>query len=348
MALTGAPLLVLSFVATLAAAALTVRFWRRGGRSRVLTRAGCVLLCEALALFTAGVAVNDYFDGLYPSWSTLFQPDATPSTPAAIAAGPDTQLDLWLKGHVADAAELGLVFDWQPRELAAWRLPAAPIVYVPPAYFTQADLRFPVVMVIAPSKAGPGQAGWDQATVAALVATSSADPVPAILVFLRVDQAGSAGLIEQDLPAQLDADLRVNGRGWAVVGVGTDAALALSVLAGAPLRYRSTILVAGGDGVLSNQVVLQAHHLPVDQAALLIVGAPATTGPGGSTGGQGGGDQVTDAPSGPPDLTGSGVVNLESVTQPAQRLAVALRWAYQQLPAPLRAASPAPLPSGRR
>jgi hypothetical protein len=132
VALTGSPLLVLSLIATLGAVVMTALCWRRGGRVRVLTRTGCILLCQALALFTGGLFINDTFDDLYPSWSTLFQPDTAPS-PTTIAAGPDTSLDLWLKGHVTDAGRKGLVFDWKPRELPSWRLPAAPTVYVPPS-----------------------------------------------------------------------------------------------------------------------------------------------------------------------------------------------------------------------
>ena len=346
MALTGSPLLVLSVLATLGTVTLTVLCWRRGGRLRVLTRTTCILLCEALALFSGGLAVNDAFDDLYPSWSTLFQPDTEPS-PATIAVGPDASLDVWLKGHVADARSKGLVFDWKPRELPGWQLPAAPTVYVPPAYFTDAQLRFPVVVLVAPSKAGPSQSGWNPATVAALVSATSADPVPAILVFLRADRADTARLLEQDLPDRLDTDVRVNGRGWAVVGVGTDAGLALGALAGAPQRYRSAVVVAGSDDVVGAPLVAQAHQSRVDQAVLVIVG--------GSVGGQGGGGQITDGPASGPPTNGptaagpsTGAVSTVSVQPPEKRLGVALLWAYQQLSPPLAApvgGPPRPLPA---
>jgi hypothetical protein len=204
-------------------------------------------------------------------------------------------------------------------------------------------VRFPVVVLVAQSKAGPGQAGWDPGTVAALIAESSADPVPAILVFLRVDRADAAGLLEQELPAQLDADIRVNGRGWAVVGVGTDAGLALDALGGAPHRYRSAGVVAGAGGLLGAPVVAQAQRCRADQAILLIVG--------GGSGGQGGGEPVTDGPT-PSSGPGPVAVTTELVPPPDKRLVVALRWAYQQLSPPLSAPvggpPPLPAPSGSR
>ncbi len=346
MALTGTPLFALSFVALLGSLALTVICWRRGGRLRVLSRAGCILLCEALLLFTGGLAINDSFDGLYPSWSTLFQPDPSPSSSSdPIAAAPGTSLDLWLRGHASEGAKAGLVFSWKPRDLAAWHLPVTPAMYIPPTYFADAHLRFPVVVVVAPATAGPDESGWDPSTLAPLVAASTADPVPAILVFLRMDHP-DPGLLERDLPARLEADIRVNHRGWALVGVGSDGAVGLAGLAGAPQRYRSASVVAGTDGVVGPALEAQAHHVRIDQAVLLIAGPAATATPG--AGGQGGGGQMSDDSGGSGDSAGT--VAVQFVARPSQRLPAALRWVYQQLSPTLTGqyGGPVPSPSGQR
>jgi hypothetical protein len=228
VSLTGAPLLVLGILASLGALVATIRYWRRGGRWRILTRTVGILVCEVLALATAGLIVNHALDDLFPSWSALFGPDRAVAAPT-IVADPTTGLDEWLRGHRAEGERHGLTFEWKPVGAAAWHLPAPPVISVPPAYFTATALRFPVVLVLSPAK------------LAAPVADG-----PAIVVYLRVDRP-DAMLLTQELPERLDGDLRVLARGWAVVGVGTDAGAGPLALTRAPTRFWSAVEVPEGN-----------------------------------------------------------------------------------------------------
>jgi hypothetical protein len=250
VSLTGLPLLVFSVLAAVAALILTVRYWGRGGRWRAVTRTVSVLLCEALALFAGGVIVNHALGDLFPSWSALLQQDRT-APPPPVVADPATRLDVWLRSRALEGEHNGLVFDWRPVDATAWHLPDPPTIYVPPAYFTQHSARFPVVLVIAPSKDGPAQAAWDARKVNLLVPRTGGEVTPAVLVFLRVDHP-DVTLLAQTLPERLDEDLRTSPRGWGVIGVAFDAAVALDSLVRAPLRFWSAAVVADGTGWLPN------------------------------------------------------------------------------------------------
>jgi hypothetical protein len=312
VSLTGLPLLVCGIVATLLGFAATVFLWRRGGRLRLLSRTGLVLLCEALAVFTGAIATNRALD-LYPSWATLFQ-KAAPPPPQNAVADPATSLDVWLKGRAADGARKGLYFDWKPDGLASWHLAAVPTVFVPAAYFTSTALLFPVVVVAAPDKVGPPQAGWDDKQAADVVRAAEGDGNPAIVVFLRTAKPDAGPLLATDLPTRLDNDLRVGPRGWAAVGIGVDAPMALSALAEKPGRYRAAVAIAEGGALLPATVTAKAAKVPVDQSAT--------------------------------------VIDANTFGRPQDRLPEALRWACDEVPAPLAppitgpvGTAPAPTPA---
>jgi hypothetical protein len=340
VSLIGLPLLVTSIVATLAGFAATVVLWGRGGRLRVPTRTVLILLCEALVIFSAAIVVNRSLD-LYPSWSTLVQKAAPPPPPDAVA-DPATSLEVWLKARATGGATNGLVFDWKVAE-ASWHLATAPTVYVPPAYFTSTALRFPVVVVLAGARSGPAQAAWDPHRVAQLAHATGTGANPAVLVFLRLARPAASALLATQLPGRLDGALRVRQRGWAVIGIGGEAGTGLTALADQPARYWAGAVVADGGAGLSAAIVNRARKLRLDQTVLLV--APA----GGGLGGSGAGK-----PSGTAGTGGSAdPVTQDAVARPDDRLSDALRWAYQELPAPLAApvtapvgTAPAPTPAG--
>jgi hypothetical protein len=70
MALTGWPLLAASVLALALAAGGCVVLWRRPRRWPLPLRAGALLLCEVLLLWSAAVTLNRGLD-LYPTWSSL-------------------------------------------------------------------------------------------------------------------------------------------------------------------------------------------------------------------------------------------------------------------------------------
>jgi len=250
VALTGLPLLVLAIAAALAAFGLTIRYWPRGGRWRILTRTTGVLVCEALVLFTAGLVVNRALDNLFPSWTTLLHQDSAPP-PAALAA-PRSRLDAWLHTRAAQGAREGLVVDWTPPAARSWSLSAIPVLAVPPDYFTATAARFPVVVVVTPDGVPP-----------------PIDP-PAIVVVLRTDRLDPT-FLTRTLPAALGADLRVAPHGWGVVGVGADAAAGLDALDRDSARYWSAVAAADAADRLPD-AVFAPRDLAGGQAALTIAG----------------------------------------------------------------------------
>jgi hypothetical protein len=234
VSLTGVPLLVLSSLAALGVLAGTVWFWRGTAWWRPVVRAAGILACEALVLFTAGLVVNRSLE-IFPSWSALFNRHKA-APPPTVVADPGTRLDVWLHSRAVEGARNGLVFEWRPAGAAAWHLAAAPVIYVPPRYFTATALRFPVVLVVAPSHAGPAQGGWDPHKLNQVLPHADAEVNPAVLVFLRTDHPDET-VLTHVVPAQLDEDLRAAARGWAVVGVDGDAGAAFAALHREPLRF---------------------------------------------------------------------------------------------------------------
>jgi hypothetical protein len=316
VSLTGLPLLILSIVAAVGALVGTILLWSRGGRARLFTRTASILLCEALAVFAGAIAANRALD-LYPSWSTFFA-KAKPPPPAAKAVdAPPTVLNEYLAAHAQQGKQAGLALPWQPAGGAAWDLSGQPTLFLPPAYFTEATKSFPVIVVIAPSGSGPSQAGWDPQRVPALVGQASPS-TPAILVLLRLDPPAPDAPLIAGLATGLEQDLRVGRYGWAAVGVGGDAMVALDLLRAQPGRYASAALVAGGTGQVPVAWVGAVRAIRPGQSALIVAATPPVQ-------------------QGPP-------LAIDLVTPPELRLPDALRSTYPLLPPPL--AAPVPGPAG--
>ena len=321
MSLTGLPLLVFGIMASLGAFGLTIWAWGRGGWWRPVTRTLGVLLCEALVLGTVGVAVNRSLE-IFPSWSALLDQDRPPPPPTTIVADPTTKLDVWLHDRASEGARSGLVFEWKSTEVKAWHLPAPPVIYVPPRYFTATTARFPVVLIIAPAHAGPAQGGWDPHKVN-LPLRADADVDRAVVLFLRTDHA-DPGMFARSLPRVLDEDLRTSARGWAVIGVGPDGGLGFAALSEEPVRFWSAVGVADDLGRLPKDLD-KAHRYLDWQATLTIVGPPH--------------GHPSGAPSPTPTASpsGSGKSPVRVVTRVQDRVPEALHWVYGRLPAPLTA-----------
>jgi hypothetical protein len=241
VSLTGWPLLVTSVLASMGAIAGTIWCWGRGGWWRTVIRTAGVLVCEALLLFTAGLIVNRSLGDLFPSWSALLDQDKK-APPPTVVADPATKLDTWLHSKAIEGTHNGLVFEWHPSGAAAWHLPAPPVIYVPPRYFTAKTARFPVVLVLAPAKAGPAQGAWDPHKINLIVPRADGADTPAVIVFLRTDHPDAA-VLTRTLPRVLDGDLRTTSRAWGLVGVDADAAAGLDALVQDPLRFWSAAAV---------------------------------------------------------------------------------------------------------
>ncbi len=236
MSLTGVPLLVACWLGTKLVVGLTIIGWRYGGRVRLLTRTVSILACEAVLLFTFGVAANRALD-LYPSWAVLLHPVPKPKS----VETPVGRLDGWLRAQDAqdvqgaqDGAH-GVTFTWQPPGWTSWGLAGAPKVFVPPAYFapTGTGLHFPAIVVVTPAGSG-----------------DVTDPIKAttqaIAVVVHPARAGDAGTLADELPYALNLDLRVNPHGWALIGAGADERLVLAVLGERPERYQEAALIVDG------------------------------------------------------------------------------------------------------
>ncbi|WP_067499678.1 hypothetical protein [Actinoplanes sp. TFC3] len=127
MRLTGLPLIALAGSGALAALALTIRFWSRGGRRRrLLTRTTGVLCVQILAVAAVALAYNRA-QTFYPSWSDLVAEGsaAAPPPPPPAAAGP------------ADPAPTSLAWAGAPVQVSA-----------PAGYATRSPVRFPVIVVL--------------------------------------------------------------------------------------------------------------------------------------------------------------------------------------------------------
>jgi hypothetical protein len=322
VSLTGLPLLILSVIATVGALAATIFFWRRGApRFQALTRTLCVLLCEALALFTGGLVMNRALD-LYPSWSTLMHQNDGGKAPANAVVDSTTNLDTWLRSQAAEGSKNGLAFDWKPPEWTSWHLVTPPTIYLPPAYFSGDTLHFPVIIVAGPPKATAQQAGWDGKQVSKLVHAAAPEEASAIVIFLRVEHPDSGQLLGKLLPARLNEDLRVGPHGWAVVGIGADAPFGVAALAEQPGRYRSAAAIADVPGALP-RTGFGTHKFLAAQPMLIVEGPGAP-------------------PAGLSASTDTGL-QIQVVPQLSDRLAAALRWTFPLLPAPLGVALTGPV-----
>ncbi|MGR6319632.1 hypothetical protein Q2K19_27745 [Micromonospora soli] len=230
MSLTGLPLLALIGAAAAGAAAVTARTWRRPGRRRALTRAAALLLTEALALLTVGVAANRA-EQFYPTWSDLLPADATRQHTAATRPG---RLDRWLTARAALTRADPVSFAWHPPRWTSWPLTAAPTVVVPADYPRHPTWRYPVVVLT-------DQADPARETAAAHAAEDHAGPT--VLVFTHLRATATPDILTDGLPTSLARDLRVTTHSWALVAPTGLAPLARAVVRAAPTRYPTLVLL---------------------------------------------------------------------------------------------------------
>jgi len=319
MSLTGLPLFVLCLIATLGALTLVIVLWRRLGRFRVAGRTLGIVLCEALALASLGLAVNRNGD-FYPTWSALLGGVRTRSQPHALS----TNLTDWLHARTAEGERDGLVFTWKPPTESAWHLAAAPIVYLPPAYFHRADSSFPVAVVVAPASLARNPGAWGDRGISRLVASTAVAAMPAVVVLVRPSNAVAATslslTLRRGLPARLGGDLRVTAHSWAIIGVGAEAPIALEVYAHEPGRFSALGLLAVGSTPLPAGLVSDARRLAPGSSVLVVAGAT------------------------PHRTAGRARSSLSVAEPPGSQLATVLAWAYAQMPPALAAPLLADLP----
>ncbi|GAA1794584.1 hypothetical protein HC028_22335 [Planosporangium flavigriseum] len=313
MSLTGLPLLITGVVVTLVLAVATGLYWRWTARAtqrvvlvRTVLRPLALLLTEAVAVATAAIGANRALE-IYPSWSVLFGGARTVDgarTADKATTAPSAGLEEWLHGQAKHGRGSGLAFAWKPAEALAWRLPSPPVVAVPDIYFQDRVARFPVIVVVAPSRARAAAAGWDDDRQALQIAHSGR---PAVVVFVRLDDPAAAlPVLATALPDQLGRDLRVQPVGWAVAGVGPDQRSALDLLQQNGDRYRAAALVDDGTHGPDAHLVDRARHAAPGLSLRLVAATPAAAG-----------------------------LDSDVVHQPTARLTAALRWLGHQTPPPL-------------
>jgi hypothetical protein len=220
VALTGVPLIVLACLVAAAAVAATALVWSRFGRWRLLTRTVGLLLSEVLLVAAVGLVVNRV-DQFYPSWQALRGDTGTVTVTPTRAAG---RLDRTLAGQRAGVP-------WRPPDLGRWRLAAVPDVVVPNGYRQRPADAFPVLLALTAT---------GDAAKAARAAAGTPDVVTVVLAPSPRTTAAALATLE----AQLARDLRVTGRGWALLTDAAHAVLAGALLRAAPTRYAALVVTA--------------------------------------------------------------------------------------------------------
>jgi len=232
--ITGVPLILLVAFGTLAAVAATVLVWNRFGRVRYVSRAGGVLLAEALLLVTAGLAVNRS-EQFYPTWDALVgtksaDESAVNTTNGSMYRSGPGALDHGLLASAGAHAGAAQTFPWRSAGWRGWGLAAAPIVITPPGYLLHPTWSYSAVVVIG---------GWSATVEESAARRATATGLSAVVVFATTTAATTAPELATALPGQLGRDLRVTTHRWAMVAADADAALAESAVDDAALRYPS-------------------------------------------------------------------------------------------------------------
>lgn len=266
----GGPLLfVVGAVLVLATAAAVVGGPRWGPPwVRVVQRTVLVLSAQVVALVMVALVVNDW-GSFYGSWTDLFGgPTGVVTTAAGGRSGQDgargtrgalplQPTDWSAAKQYSQRGELGSM------ELAGRRsgLRARALVYLPPEYFgPDAHTRFPVVEVF------PGYPGDVRQLVTRLgFPTALLDGIrghrlrPMILVMVNPSVVPPRDtectnvphgpqvvtFLTQDVPADLEADLRVTSSGWGLLGQSTGGYCAAKLAMMAPRRFGTAVSLSG-------------------------------------------------------------------------------------------------------
>ena len=331
MPLISIRLIALSAAITLAVAAGTVLLWRRNGRWRHVSRVLGVLLTEAFLVLTAGLIVNRS-EQFYPTWKSLTVTAENESE--IVAPTPDGLLDGYLRQYTERDGDA--VAPWQPAGWKAWNLGGAPTLTAPAAYLAKSTSSFPVVLALTGAKQK-----WDTAKAGALAKEIGA---PAVMLVTPVSQETTATDLGVTIPTEISHDLRVHGFLWALVAPIDEAVKAVQVIAVAPNRFTSLVLVADTAGATVPAEAQVPKDIPV---AVVHPAQPA--GRRHDTAENVAGDIALRChpsslcepgppgldPGGPERSTGNaaGAVQLRSAD--GREWATALRWACAQTPAPL-------------
>jgi len=243
---TGLPLILLTGVLAVLAAAVTVRFWRASGSWRLPVRVTGLLLVESLVVLIVGLIANR-IDGFYPSWQALT--GDTGALTQSVSQQPGR-----LDGSLAAGAAAGPGLSWSPPEATAWRL-AAPARIIPPSgYAGRPDHSFPVIVVLA----GPGET---------LPVHARSESVPDVLTLVVTPAPTTVANDLLTIPARLERDARVTATGWAVVADRRFATLAEQWRALAPDQFATSTVTDGAH--LSAALASAARQLPAPLAAPL-------------------------------------------------------------------------------
>lgn len=244
MSLTGAPLLVLLVVLTVAAMAAVVVLWPRfGGRGvkPMSGRVGLLAVAQFTLLATIAAGTNSYF-GFYGSWSELFDVTGSGSSSSALPHGALISvngvdgLDMPNGDEPAKAGEIQDTVIHGPQT----GLSEHALIYLPPQYFQAKykDTQFPAVIV------STGYPGDVTALVSRLrypirlaTAIDMGQDKPMVLVMLSPEVVGSRDtectnvpggpqsetFWAQDVPNAVEQTYRVTpaASGWGLVGDST-------------------------------------------------------------------------------------------------------------------------------
>ena len=274
MSLVGGPLLfVVGTVLVFATAGAVVGGPRWGPPwVHIAQRILLVLSAQVVALAMVALAVNDW-GSFYGSWSDLFGgSNGLVTTAAGGRSGWDESHGSASTARGASALE---PTDWsaakqysQRGELGSVELTgrrsherARALVYLPPQYFTSdAQTRFPVVEVF------PGYPGDVRQLVTRLgFPTALLDGIrahrlhPMVLVMMNPTLAPPRDtectnvahgpqvvtFLSQDVPADLEANLRVTSSGWGVMGQSTGGYCAAKLAMMAPRQFGTAVSLSG-------------------------------------------------------------------------------------------------------
>lgn len=332
MSLLGRPLLVLLGLLAVGLPVAATLLWNRLGRRRVVrwpARAALLVGAQLSAVLLAGVALNDY-GYFYGSWSELFA-SGSGSAPAVVrtAVGPSRTAAAGRPGGVGTSA-IHVLGDIGARTPAQWarvgrtlavritgaasQLSSPAYVWLPPQYFAPGTPRaFPAVEVLGgyPGNGlGLVRSMNYPGTVMAEVAAHRAAPVVLVMlrpavVFPRDTECTNvpAGpqvetFLAQDLPAAVDAGLRVRPAAWGIMGDSTGGYCATKITMDHFDRFRGGVALSGyftalhdrttgdlwgGSSVLRhlNDLEWRLRHQPAPPASLFLATSRQERGPNG-------------------------------------------------------------------
>ncbi len=327
MSLLGRPLLVVLGLLTVGLPVAAVVLWGRLGRRRVvrwLGRAGLLLGAQVSAVLLVAAAVNDY-GYFYGSWSDLLGSGSSSGTTRV--AG---RLATARGGDLVARSAIRVVGDVGPRSTALWartgrtlavrisgaasQLSSPAYVWLPPQYFAPGPPRaFPAVEVLG------GYPGYARGLVTRmdypgklLAEMAARRAAPAVLVMLRPAvvyprdtectnvPAGPQveTFLAQDLPAAIDASLRVRPTAWGIMGDSTGGYCAAKITMDHFDRFRAGVALSGyftalrdgttgdlwgGSAVLRhlNDLEWRLRHQPPPPASLFVATSRGERGPNG-------------------------------------------------------------------